>query len=178
MNTVDNFKIDIREHGANEKTLDDRLFFQLLAFGNCDNPETIVELLHRSKIEVVVYQDINDPKGIAVLVMNKDPNYFITDWRRILNFPEFNKLSSKPELTMFGRTYSSGYEPDLENWLIHKPRHTVLNPEWPWCIWYPLRRTGDFAKLSRKEQGIILREHAVIGRAYGESDLAHDVRLA
>ena len=178
MNTVNNLKIDVREHGANEKTLNERLFFQLLAFGDCGNFEAIVKLLDRSKTEAVIYQDINDPKGIAVLVMNKDPDYFVTEWREILNSSEFNKLSSKPELTMLGRTYSSGFEPDLENWLIHKPRHSALNPEWPWCIWYPLRRTGEFSKLSRKDQGSILREHAVIGRAYGESDLAHDIRLA
>ena len=37
MNTVNNLKIDVREHGANEKTLNERLFFQLLAFGDCGN---------------------------------------------------------------------------------------------------------------------------------------------
>jgi chlorite dismutase len=45
-------------------------------------------------------------------------------------------------------------------------------------VWYPLRRTGAFARLGRKEQSDILREHAAIGRTYGEQDLAHDVRLA
>ena len=102
MNTVNNLKIDVREHGANEKTLNERLFFQLLAFGDCGNFEAIVKLQHRSKIEAVIYQDINDSKGIAVLVMNKDHDYFDTEWREILNSSEFNKLSSKPELTMLG----------------------------------------------------------------------------
>jgi chlorite dismutase len=45
-------------------------------------------------------------------------------------------------------------------------------------VWYPLRRTGAFARLSPQEQGTIIREHSVIGRAYGEADLVHDVRLA
>jgi chlorite dismutase len=54
----------------------------------------------------------------------------------------------------------------------------VLNPAWPWAIWYPLRRVGAFARLDGKEQGAILREHATIGRAYGDADLAHDIRLA
>ena len=79
---------------------------------------------------------------------------------------------------MIGRTYSSGFEPDLEDWLLGRPRRTVLNPAWPWAIWYPLRRTGAFAKLSAQEQGAILREHGTIGRAYGDADLAHDIRLA
>jgi len=54
----------------------------------------------------------------------------------------------------------------------------VLNPEWNWAVWYPLRRTGAFEQLEGREKGGILREHATIGRAYGEQDLAHDVRLA
>jgi chlorite dismutase len=79
---------------------------------------------------------------------------------------------------MFGRTYSSGYETDLEDWLLKRPRRTALSPDWPWAIWYPLRRTGTFARLTPQEQGGILKEHAVLGRTYGEADLAHDVRLA
>ena len=37
---------------------------------------------------------------------------------------------------------------------------------------------GAFAGLEPAQQSAILREHATIGRAYGEADLAHDVRLA
>ena len=33
---------------------------------------------------------------------------------------------------MLGRTYASGFEPDLEDWLLARPRRTVLNPAWPW----------------------------------------------
>ena len=79
---------------------------------------------------------------------------------------------------MLGRTYASGFESDPEDWLLQRPRRTVLNPAWPWGIWYPLRRVGAFARLSPQEQGAIIREHSVLGRAYGEADLAHDVRLA
>ena len=59
-----------------------------------------------------------------------------------------------------------------------RPRRTALGPDWPWAIWYPLRRTGTFARLTPAEQGAILKEHAMLGRTYGEADLAHDVRLA
>ena len=31
---------------------------------------------------------------------------------------------------MLGRTYSIGYEPDLPEILLHRPRRTVLNPAW------------------------------------------------
>src|SRR5437660_1233585 len=90
----------------------------------------------------------------------------------------FAGLPQRPELTMLGRTYTSGFEQDLEEWLFLRPRRTVLNPAWPWAIWYPLRRTGAFGRLSPKEQGEIIREHSILGRAYGDADLAHDVRLA
>ena len=81
-------------------------------------------------------------------------------------------------MTMLGRTYSMGYEPDLKESLFLRPRRTILNPEWPWVIWYPLRRNGAFARLDNDAQRKILMEHAHIGRAYGTADLAHDIRLA
>jgi chlorite dismutase len=79
---------------------------------------------------------------------------------------------------MLGRTYSTGYEQDLAFWLLERPKQTVQNPAHDWAVWYPLRRSGAFAKLEPREQGSILREHGTIGRAYGAQDLAHDVRLA
>src|SRR5437870_5663178 len=77
-----------------------------------------------------------------------------------------------------GRTYSLGYEPDLIDVLLHRPRRTVLNPEWKWSVWYPLRRSGRFAQLPPDEQRVILAEHGTIGMSYGAADLAHDIRLA
>ena len=79
---------------------------------------------------------------------------------------------------MLGRTYSIGYEPDLRDVLIERPRRTVLNPDWPWAIWYPLRRNGAFAQLPADEQRIILAEHGQLGKAFGSADYAHDIRLA
>jgi chlorite dismutase len=79
---------------------------------------------------------------------------------------------------MVGRTYSTGYETDLPFWLVDRPIQTVTDERHPWAIWYPLRRTGAFARLPPREQGAILKEHGVLGRAYGAKDLAHDVRLA
>ena len=81
----------------------------------------------------------------------------------MLNGPGFSTLVQKPEYTMLGRTYAIGYEPDLPEVLVHRPKRTVLNPAWPWAIWYPLRRTGAFGRLSAKEQGEIIREHATRG---------------
>src|SRR5262249_29692710 len=121
---------------------------------------------------------VNDPRGVALVSMSEDPTFFVTGLREVLNAEPFAGLSQKPELTMFGRTYASGFETDLEDWLLRRPRRAALNPAWPWGIWYPLRRSGSFGKLTPQEQGAIIREHSVLGRAYGDADLAHDVRLA
>ena len=79
---------------------------------------------------------------------------------------------------MFGRTYSLGYEPDLQDTLVGRPRRTVLNPAWTWAVWYPLRRNGRFVQLPAEQQRKILAEHGAIGMAYGAADYVHDVRLA
>ncbi len=170
--------VDVLEHGANQRTVDRRLFLQLLAYGGCPDSKTLVAALERSRIEAVLYADLNDPTGVGLLACAEDPTFFVTDLRTLLGAEPFLGLTSKPDLTMFGRTYSSGFEADLEDWLLHRPRRTVLNPAWPWAIWYPLRRVGAFARLALQEQSAILREHATLGRAYGDADLAHDIRLA
>jgi chlorite dismutase len=171
-------KVDVLEHGANQQTSTRRLYMQLQAFGDCNDPKRLVLAFERARLEGVLYADVADPLGVAVLAMAEDPAFFVGRWREILGGEPFLGLRRKPELTMFGRTYSSGFETDLEDWLLARPRRTALGPEWPWAIWYPLRRTGAFARLTPPEQGAILKEHAMLGRTYGEADLAHDVRLA
>ena len=178
MSTGDDATVDVRERGANQQSVDRRLFMQLQAFGGCADAKPLVRALEASRAEAVLYQDLNDPRGVAVLGMSEDPTFFVESFRELLNTGPFAELVLKPELTMVGRTYASGFEADLDEWLLRRPRRTALNPAWPWGIWYPLRRTGSFARLSPQEQGTIIREHSVLGRAYGEADLAHDVRLA
>jgi chlorite dismutase len=170
--------VDVRERGANQQSADKRLFMQLQAFGGCSDVKPLVRALEATRLEAVLCQDVNDPRGIGVLGMSEDPAFFVGPFRELLNSGAFGEVKLKPELTMLGRTYASGFEADLDEWLLRRPRRTVLNPAWPWGIWYPLRRTGGFARLSPQEQGTIIREHSVLGRAYGQADLAHDVRLA
>lgn len=174
----DGVTVDVAERGANGQTSNRRLFMQLQAFGGCGEPKALAASLERSQIDAVLYADLHDPRGVAVLSFAEDPTFFVTRLREVLSSAPFAGLDRKPELTMLGRTYSSGFEPDLEDWLLQRPRRTVLNHAWPWAVWYPLRRTGAFAKLPAQEQGAILREHGTIGRAYGDADLAHDIRLA
>ncbi len=174
----DKVTVDVAERGANGQTSSRRLFMQLQAFGGCGDAKALAASLERSQIEAVLYGDLHDSRGVGLLSFAEDPAFFVTRLREVLGAEPFGGLARKPELTMFGRSYSSGFEPDLEDWLLNRPRRTVLNPAWPWALWYPLRRTGAFAKLPAQEQGAILREHGTIGRAYGDADLAHDIRLA
>ena len=173
---------NISEMGAQKngkrQVLDKRLFMQLQAFGDVRDTAVLINILKDHKIASVLYEDINDPQGIALLTMNEDPDFFVTTLRKTLNLNEFSILQKKPELTMFGRTYSLGHEADLEDWLLKKPQRVACNPKWPWALWYPLRRHGSFTLLPRKEQVEILMEHGKIGRAFGNADLGHDIRLA
>ena len=178
MSGADDVKVDVRERGANQQAAERRLFMQLQAFGGCADAKPLVRALETGRVEAVLYHDVNDPRGVAVLGMSEDPAFFVGPFRELLNAGPFGELRLKPELTMAGRSYASGFEADLDEWLLRRPRRTALNPAWPWAIWYPLRRTGSFARLSPQEQGTIIREHSVLGRAYGDADLAHDVRLA
>ena len=173
---------NMQEMGApkngKRQTLDRRLFMQLQAFGGIRDTTPLIKILKERKFASVLYEDINDPQGIALLTMSDDPDFFVTELRQLLNQDEFASLQRKPEYTMFGRTYSLGHEADLEDWLLKKPQRVSCNPAWKWAVWYPLRRFGSFAVLSRKEQTEILMEHGKIGRAFGNADLGHDIRLA
>jgi chlorite dismutase len=178
VSAADETRIDVQERGANHQVSDHRLFMQLQVLTGCLDAKPLARALESSRLEAVLYQDVNDPRGVGVLSMSEDPAFFAAAVRDQLNADPFAALTLRSELTMFGRTYSSGFETDLDDWLLHRPRRTTLNPAWPWGIWYPLRRVGAFARLSAQEQGTVIREHSVLGRAYGDADLAHDVRLA
>ena len=173
---------DISEKGGirngQPQRSDDRLFMQLLAFGGCADARPLVDAAARSGVSGVLYEDVNDPRGIALLTLGQNPSLFVDRVRRLLNAPPFAALAQKPEYTMLGRTYAIGYEPDLKETLLERPRRTVLNPAWSWAIWYPLRRCGRFAQLPAEEQRVILAEHGAIGMSFGAADYAHDIRLA
>lgn len=181
-------KIDVRERGAPKdgepQFMDRRLFMQLLVYTmpQGSDPQagqrTAASVLKAERVASVLYADLNDPRGIGILTWSEDPDHFVLHVRPALQKPEFQNWQLRPEFTMLGRSYSSGYEQDLEYWLLTRPKETVLNDQWNWAVWYPLRRTGAFNQLPGRERGGILREHATIGRAYGEKNLAHDVRLA
>lgn len=157
---------------------DRRLFMQLLAFGGCVDSGAMAAYLGASGLDGVLYEDVNDPRGIAILTLTETPAAFVERVRPVLQAGPCAALALRPDYTMLGRTYAIGYEPDLQDTLVQRPRRTVLNPDWGWAIWYPLRRNGRFAQLPEQEQRTILAEHGTIGMAFGAGDYAHDIRLA
>lgn len=157
---------------------DRRLFMQFLAFGGCTDTGPVADTLARARVSGVLYEDVNDPRGLGLLMLSEDPDFFLDRVRPMLNGPGFDDLVQKPDYTLLGRTYAIGYEPDLTEVLIDRPRRTVLNPLWKWGVWYPLRRSGKFSQLPEQEQRVILAEHGAIGMSFGAGDYAHDIRLA
>jgi len=174
--------IDLSEKGApkdgKRQVLDKRLFMQLMAFGECKESKVLIDALKESGQVSVLYEDVNDPQGVALLTMDEDPNFFLTTLRQLLKENPFATLKPKSQYTMFGRTYSLGHEANLEDWLLKRPRRTTCNPVWQWAVWYPLKRLGSFSTLPGKEQAAILMEHGKIGREFGKEGLGHDIRLA
>jgi len=173
---------DISEKGGMKdgrpQRSNDRLFMQFLAFAGCADATPLADSLARANVAGVLYEDVNDPRGIGLLTFSEDPDFFLDRVRPVLNGPGFSILVQKPQYTMLGRTYSIGYEPDLSETLVQRPRRTVLNPLWKWALWYPLRRSGRFVQLPAEEQRVILAEHGAIGMSFGAGDFAHDIRLA
>jgi len=147
---VEGAGVDVREKGANQQVSDRRLFVQLQVWTGCGDSKPLVAAAERSRIEGVLYHDVNDPTGVGLLALHENPAFFATGLREALHGEPFAALRHRPELTMLGRTYASGFEPDLEDWLLARPRRTVLDPACPWGIWYPLRRSGAFARLSMR----------------------------
>ena len=173
--------VDLSEKGMKEGrpvSLDRRLFMKFTAFGGCGDTARAIHTLSEAGVEGALYIDTNDPAGIGVIACSEDPEYFVTVLRNIFNKNPFHSMIHKPEFDMLGRTYSIGYEPNLEDTLFEKPRYKILNPEFSWAVWYPLQRSKDFYVLPETKQRQILAEHGSIGKRYGFAGLAADIRLA
>lgn len=174
--------VDVAEHGRSADgettSLDRRLYMQLHAYGGAGETAVLIAALESAGVTGTLYEDVNDPTGVALLTVSESPDAFVAELRSFLRSAPFSELVPKPELTMLGRTYAIGYEQDLEETLVERPRRRVLDPALPWAIWYPLRRSGSFEQLSRREQDTVLMEHGGVGMAFGRAGLGFDIRLA
>ncbi|HEY5961301.1 MAG TPA: chlorite dismutase family protein [Polyangiaceae bacterium] len=181
--------IDLSERGADRngepQRLDRRLFFQFIAV-QCPQrpgPKAIAEQLQQqltgTGLTAVIYADLHHPLGLGIVACSEDPERLANEFRDVFASPTLNEgVQIREHYSMLGRSYSTGFESDLEFWILQRPRRTLLDPTSPYAIWYPLRRKGPFERLEPREKGAIMQEHGGIGRAYGDQDLAHDIRLA
>jgi len=172
---------DLAEKGTRDGeriSLDRRLFVKFTVFGSCRDPGTAAAALERGGVTGALYLDANDPRGIGVVAASEDPGWFVTAFRDVLSSPPFDRMERKAGLDMLGRTYSIGYEPDLEHVLFERPISRITDPALRWAVWYPLRRAKSFATLPAADQRRILAEHGTLGHRYGSAGLALDVRLA
>ncbi len=186
----ESLEIDILEHGAPKdgvpQTSNRRLFMQLLVLEHPSAFDAAVHALQsrltQNGVAAVLYADCNNPFRLGLLTFSEDPAHFTTRVHDVIR--ECNRggdlapWTAVPGFSMLGRAYSTGYESDLQFWLVDRPRETVMHAGWDYGVWYPLKRKGAFSRLEGREQGAILREHGGIGRAYGAKDYAHDIRLA
>ncbi|HEY8040112.1 MAG TPA: chlorite dismutase family protein [Polyangiaceae bacterium] len=176
--------IDVHEYGGKREgarqAMNRRLFMQLLVFeveAQVDDvAKALAERLVHARVPAVLYADTMDPRSVGVLTWSEEPAHFIQHVRPILL--QSHTLRPRRDYAMIGRTYATGHEPDLEHALLRRAVENVRNESYRWHVWYPLRRTGEFARLEPHDQSQILREHAQIGMAYGAQELAHDIRLA
>lgn len=174
-------QLDLSEKGMKDgkiTSLDRRLFMKFTAFGQCPDAAPAAEALAQAGIEAALYVDANDPQGIGIMAPSEDPEHFVTSLRDVFNRPPFSEMRHKPEFDMLGRSYSIGYEPDLNDTLLVKPREKLLNPDLKWVVWYPLQRSKNFQTLSDKDQRRILGEHGTLAKRYGRGGYAADIRLA
>ncbi len=181
-------EVDMNEYGGKRdgvrQSMNRRLFLQLLVFDTPagtapdDVARKTAELLHEKKTSGVVYADTISPRGLGLLTWSEDPAHFVRSVRPLFATAALAGVELRPGFAMIGRTYSTGHEPDLEFVLLRRAIANVLDEKNDWHVWYPLRRTGAFARLEPIDQSHILREHAALGMAYGQAELAHDIRLA
>lgn len=174
--------LDLAEHGRSRDgatlSLDRRLFMQLNVFTGCDVVAPVADALRESGIGHVLYRSIHDPFGIGVLTHAEDPGQWIDLVHPVFRGAAFSELRPLPDYTMLGRTYSLGYESDLEETLFARPLARVQDRALLWAVWYPLRRKPAFERLPAEARREALMEHGGIGRRFGAAGEAYDIRLA
>jgi chlorite dismutase len=173
--------LDLSEKGRRGKeviALDRRLFMKFTAFTDVRDPAAACAAIERSGLVAAVYADANDPYGVGIMAASEDPAAFVTTLREVFNAPPFVDYAHKSEFDMLGRSYSIGYEPDLEFTLLDRPRKNLIDPRNEWAVWYPLMRAKKFYVLPEDKQKSILGEHGTLAKRYGAGGHATDVRLA
>src|SRR3712207_3824134 len=92
---------DLSEKGGNRngqpQRSNERLFMQFMAFGGSTDTSPLVRALDHAGLTGVLYEDVNDPRGVGLLTLSRNPDDFIERVRPMLNAPPFDRLVHKPE---------------------------------------------------------------------------------
>lgn len=170
---------DLSEKGRDEAgssvSLDRRLFVSLTVLEGEGTESELQRAVEAAGLQAVVYLDVVNPRRYGLLTWHEDPAHFTGAVRAAV---QSSGAKIVDDACMLGRTYTQGYESDPMYYLVEKVPRTVLAPSAKWVVWYPLRRTGAFARLKPDEQRKILMEHGMIGRSFAAGGYANDVRLA
>jgi len=173
---------DLREHGRLKDGTpihsNRRLWVQFLAFGDCHDVEALKASLAGFGRPATLYADLSDPWGVGLVWLDESPDFFTSAGREFLQSSPFADLTLKPELTMTGRTYSVGYENDLDEVLVTRPKGRILDPSLHWAVWYPVKRSKAFEALPDETKHEVMMDHGDIGKRFGKAGLAHDIRLS
>ena len=82
---------DISEKGGvkngQPQRSDARLFMHLLAFGGCADARTLVDAIEGARTGGVLYEDVNDPRGVALLTFGSGPGRLSRRHAPLLNTP-------------------------------------------------------------------------------------------
>ena len=157
---------------------------QLLVFDCAPSvdPRPAIERLGRSArrahARAVIYEDVNAPRGLGVLTWSEDPGALREP--RAAGAARGRRRTRAAHRVLHAR-------PHLRDGLRAGPAllaaraaggdRSTTSAGRGRCG----TRCGAAARSrgsTPREQAAILREHGTIGRAYGEQDLAHDIRLA
>jgi hypothetical protein len=174
-------RLDLSEKGRKDGNVissNRRLYMKFTAFAGCADPGDAIDHLAAAGTQGALYLDANDPHGIGIMVATEDPDYYVSTLRSLFAHSPFAEMTHKAEFDMLGRSYSMGYENDLEDALLIKPLQKLLNPAFKWAVWYPLQRAKRFQTLEADHQRRILAEHGTLARRYGAAGYAADIRLA
>ena len=127
---------------------DTRLFMQLLVFGGCSDSTSLIDALEQCWTWRACCMKTSTTHAVSALLTFSDDPAHVSGPRAPAS-ETGSVRDARPETGIHdARPHASlGYEPDLIDVLLHRPGRTVLNREWPWSIWYPLRRSGRFAQL-------------------------------
>ena len=172
---------DVAEHGrtadGETTSLDRRLYMQLHAYGGARDSAALIAALEAAGFASVLYEDVNDPAGVALLTLSEAPEAFVSEHRAFLQSSLFAELTPKPEL--------HDARPHLRDRVRAGSGGDARRPTAA-----PRPRPGSAGRSgtrfaaparsssSRREQDTVLMEHGGVGMAFGRAGLGYDIRLA